>query len=537
MKDKDKKSNQNKRNEQGAGKQGTGKPGVSSSATQSSTKNQSSKKAPATSAAASSNETRRTTSASAGSSRATTTTTQSTASSSGNNRNNTTHQSTVTEKKSGGWLPPVALLFGVLGTALSAILWSKLNALGETTTSALSQQQETVKSEISTVKTEIDTVKTDLTSALDEKTAALDEKTAAVDASVSEVKTAVDESVSGLQTSMTEMQSDLSAKIDTSAGEMQAQLETAATDMRAEAKTNSEEVATSTATAVQELTTKSEAEFNVISTSFNTGIRTLREDVEAKFAENDSQISGLTESLQTTHELASRGQRDWILAEVEYLLRTGHHRVKLAGDVKAGVLALESANDRLHALGDIDYFPVREQIKQEVTELRRLGPPDIEGLIFRLETAGKVADSLPLRENAKPASEDSDASGSEGGAASVGKSLLDRMNFSIAPSDPAAPRAKKRNKPTKVQLSASEALNTHLQAARLSALRADAERFHNHMDNALKYTDEIFDSEQESVKTYVADLQSIRETSIVPDIPILGSALSVFEKIDAKRGE
>lgn len=508
MNDKSKKPNQR-----------TGKPGVSSS---SQDKHQArgdrsktdrnvqrtgntSKSAPATSAAASGQRDvkRTTTQASTSGSQRSTSSTQTRTTSSGNagnTRNTTTH--TVHEKKGGGgWLPPVALLFGLLGTLLSAYLWSKLNSLSEATTTALSNQQESTKTEVANVKTEL--------------TAALEENSAATDSKVAAIETSVQESTAELQTSMQGM----------------------GDEIRAETKSGNEEIATSTATAMQELTSNSESELNVISTSFNTGIRTLREDMDAKFAENETQVASMSESLATTHELASRGQKDWILAEVEYLLRTGHHRVKLAGDVKAGVLALESANDRLHALGDIDYFPVREQIKQEVTELRRLGPPDIEGLIFRLETAGKVADSLPMRESPKTES-DSDASGEEaGGASKLGQSLMSKLNFSVAPSDPSKPKAKRRNKPTKVQLTASEALNTHLQAARLSALRADAERFQNHMDNALKYTDEMFDDSKDPVQTFKADLENIRETNIVPNIPILGSALSMFEKIDAKRGE
>ena len=250
----------------------------------------------------------------------------------------------------------------------------------------------------------------------------------------------------------------------------------------------------------------------------------------------------MQETLQTTNELANRGQRDWILAEVEYLLRTGHHRVKLAGDVKAGVLALESANDRLHALGDIDYFPVREQIKQEVTELRRIGTPNIEGLIFRLETASKVADSLPLKASEDEAGDVAAEGGeqAEGGSAIGG--LLSNLNFSVTSTTQADVDARRNSSrsggaPNKQQISASEALSTHLQAARLSALRADSERFMLHMDNALKYTGDVFDGEENSVKDFVADLEDIRETNIVPNVPILGSALSVFEKIDAKRSE
>jgi len=478
-------------------KSGKGKPGASS---QSGSSSSAPRKAPATSAAA-----QRTTSST---------------------RTTGSHKTTTTgqynggrEEKSsgGGWIPPVALLFGLVGTLLSAFLWSKLNSLSSSTTTAMAEQREETSSKIADAQTQ-------LTASIEEKNAALDEKVTSGFASVNEK---------------------VSADIATVNEKVATDLTSFGDEMRTSAQADKEEVSIATADTLQEFTNKSENELNTISTSFNVGIRSLREDVEARFSDSESKVSMMQETLQTTNELANRGQRDWILAEVEYLLRTGHHRVKLAGDVKAGVLALESANDRLHALGDIDYFPVREQIKQEVTELRRIGTPNIEGLIFRLETASKVADSLPLKPS-EDAGGDASAEGgeeAEGGGSAV-SGLLKNLNFSVTSTTQADVDARRDSSrsagggaPNKQQIGASEALSTHLQAARLSALRADSERFMLHMDNALEYTGEVFDAEDNAVKDFVADLENIRETNIVPNVPILGSALSVFEKIDAKRSE
>lgn len=516
-----------KSNKKGAG-QRKGKPAVSQQTrdtvrtTTSSTT--SSGKAPAASAAARSTGDNKT--------RTTTTTTQRGSSGSGGGSGHVTRE----EKSSGGWLAPVALLFGLVGTLLSGFLWSKLNSFSSTTNTALVSQKEETATMVADTKTE-------LTAALDEKTTALNEKAAALDTSIQEQNAALEQQATALE-EQAAASSESVASLETQVGEQMASF---SEEMSAEAEAGKQEVATSTAQSLQVFTTKSEGELNAISTSFNVGIRTLREDMETRFEENETQAGMMQETLQSTNELANRGQRDWILAEVEYLLRTGHHRVKLAGDVKAGVLALESANDRLHALGDIDYFPVREQIEREVTELRRLGPPNIEGLIFRLETASKVADLLPLKATEEEAGEPTAAESAEEEAkGSAVSNLLKSMNFSVSSTNKSSIDTKLasqasgtmgNNSPSKEQMGASEALSTHLQAARLSALRADSERFTYHMDNSIKYTGEVFDGEQDSVKEFVANLEEIRQTNIVPNVPILGSALSMFEKIDAKRSE
>jgi len=449
----------------------------------------------------------------------------------------TSSSTTRSEKSSGGWVAPVALLFGLLGTGFSAYLWSQLKNLGESTSLQLQSQAESSKTDVAGVKTELDEKTASLTSALDETTTAL---TSALDEKSSALTAALEEKTAGLSQALEEKSGALSSALEETTTAMDEKVVSLGDTLREEASGDKVEIATSTASAVQELTSKTEQELNNVSTSFNTGLALQRERAADQFSALDKRLNDLDESVKTTNELASRGQRDWVLAEVNYLLRTGVHRVRLAGDVKAGVIALESASDRLHTLADIDYFPVREQIAEEVSALRRVGPPDIEGLIFKLEQMSKRADSLPLPPDALAKARQSVKDDPAAAASSAAKSLMEKLNFSFEVSDSSetgTPRSSSRKaKPTKEQLTASESLRLHLQASRLSALRHDAESFTNHMDNAISYSEQIFDQEDDRVTTFIGDLTSIRETSIVPKVPALGSSLSLFTKIDSKRG-
>ena len=470
----------------------------------------------------------------------------------------------VNEKPSKSWLAPLALLFGLVGTGWSAYLWSQLKSLGENTTTQLQSQAEATKTSVATVKTELDEKtsaisqaleeqKAELTSSVEEKTAslttALEEKTGSLSAAIEEktgsLSAAIEEKTASLSSALEEKTTSLSAALADTSGKMDQALVETSESLKQEVISNKEDVATNTASAMQEFTSKTELEINNVSTSFNTGLALLRERSDEKITTLEEKMGQLDESVRTTNELASRGQRDWMLAEVNYLLRTGVHRVKLAGDLKAGVIALESASDRLHALGDINYMPVREQIAEEVAALRRIGPPDIEGLIFKLQHMSKRADSLPLpvtqEEQLKADMKENPVETSKG----LGSSLFSKLkgSVSIGPSGsesedaPAAVKQAKTEEPSKEQLDASDALRLHLQAARLSALRHDSENFMSHMDNSINYSKEIFDQDSNQVKTYISDLTEIRETPIVPKTPALGSSLSLFSKIDAKRGE
>lgn len=454
----------------------------------------------------------------------------------------TTHVTRTDGGSSRGWVAPAALLFGLLGTGLSAYLWSQLKSLGESTTTQFQSQAEATKTSVAGLKTELDEKTASLSSTLDEKTGelstALEEKTGAINS-------ALEEKTAALSSEVEEKTAALSTTLEEKTSELGSSMASSNEELKAEVTAGKEEVATNTASAMQEFTSKTETEINNVSTSFNTGLALLRERHTEKFSELDEKMNQLDESVQTTNELASRGQRDWVLAEVNYLLRTGVHRVKLAGDVKAGVIALESASDRLHTLGDINYMPVREQIAEEVAALRQVGPPDIEGLIFKLQHMSKRADTLPLPKTDKEKAKEENADDPVASTRALGSSLLNKLkgSVSIGPSEgtagtsESATKPRKSEKPTEAQLSASDALRLHLQAARLSALRHDSENFTTHMDNAINYSKEIFDQDSDQVKTYLTDLSEIRETPIVPKTPALGSSLSLFSKIDAKRGE
>lgn len=465
------------------------------------------------------------------------------------------------------WLAPLALLFGLIGTGFSTYLYTQLKSFKEAATSQLADQAAQTKSDVATVQTSLEQkteeLSSTLTASIDEKTntlsAALEEKTNSLSTALEEktnsLSTALEEKTSSLNTALEEKSADLSSSIDEKVAALSSSVESSleqtsasvndnlqktTEQMQTNADESKTEIATSTAAAVQELTSKTELEINNISTSFNTGMSLLRERNTEKFDQINKQISDLDTSVKTTNELAMRGQRDWVLAEVNYLLRTGVHRVKLAGDVKAGVMALESASDRLHTLGDINYLPVREQIAEEVAALRRVGPPDIEGLIFKLQHMSKRADTLPLPPSDAEKTRQALAENPASAGAAIGESLLNRFkgSFKIVPSDGTAePTQRTRKiKPTKEQLTASDSLRLHLQAARLSALRHDSGNFTDHMDNAIKYSTEIFDQSDDQVKTFISDLEAIRETNIVPKIPALGSSLALFTKVDSKRG-
>ncbi len=416
-------------------------------------------------------------------------------------------------KKGGGVIGGLALIIALGASAVSAFLYTELQKYREQTSSMVESSTTELKSG---VQSDLDNVKNELSGLSSE-----------------------------FESKLTGFNSELetvSGKIDSSNTEIGGKLEQLGSELDAKTQSAFSELANSTATAVQELTSKTETEINSLSSSLTNQItesnQTLQQETAEKLTGVEQTIAALSEEVIATREIATKGQRDWILAEVDYLLRTGGHRVNLAGDTKSAVLALRSASERLHELGDSRYSPVRERIAEEVAELRQVGTPDIEGVAFELEKLSKRADTLPLPPTAvDKAVEQVIKDPSEVDAKAMADQIFQSLKELVKVEQSDGTPLVRPGKPTRKQLTASEALRLNLQAARLSALRRDQGTYIIHMESAENYVRDIYHQDDEITKAYLEDLAILKAQKIVPSVSKLGQALIMFNEIHSQRGE
>lgn len=370
-----------------------------------------------------------------------------------------------------------------------------------------------------------------------------------VTSTTDELRSGIQADVEAVRSSLSSTTGDLSSKLDSLGESIDAKTQAAVT-----------EVASNTAAAVQELTTKTENQINSLSGRLDETSSALQQTsdqlqstlsesttaLEQQFSQElsslqenvDSSVSTLTTDLKETRDIATRGQTEWILAETEYLLRMAGHRVNFAGDTKAGILALRAASERLHDLGDSRFIPVRQEIANEVAELRQTGAPDIEGIALELQKLSQRADSLPLppsdiQKSFRDAKEEPNTENAKQVAGQLLQSLKGMVSVEPADGIPVIRPAK----PSREQLSASESLRLHLQAARLAVLRRDQDTYHQHLENAESYVNNSYDTEDPITVAYLEDLAALKAQTVVPDASKLGQALTLFTEINAKRGE
>ena len=121
-------------------------------------------------------------------------------------------------------------------------------------------------------------------------------------------------------------------------------------------------------------------------------IETQREELSLLHQQQAQLQNNLTTLLDRNINL----EKDWILAEVQYLIRLANHRLLLERDVETATTALVSADTRLAKIGDPLLISVRQQLAKDISALRDVAQPDVTGVSLTLSILANDIKDLPL---------------------------------------------------------------------------------------------------------------------------------------------
>ena len=128
---------------------------------------------------------------------------------------------------------------------------------------------------------------------------------------------------------------------------------------------------------------------------------------------NQSSIQTLLEHLRALEQvqasqnkrllsLSTTSREDWLLAEVEYLLKLANQRVLIEKNAGAADGLLVEADNILRELDDPDLHALRKAVSNDLAKLRLVKKIDFEGIFLELSSIIDVIDDIP----AKPALND-----------------------------------------------------------------------------------------------------------------------------------
>ena len=260
---------------------------------------------------------------------------------------------------------------------------------------------------------------------------------------------------------------------------------------------------------------------------------TLRADVDNAAAVRqriEAEQQALNAALAEMQARLGRTTVAWRLAEVEYLLIVANTRLSLEHDRNTALVALQTADQKLRAIGDPAFVPVRQTIAREITALKAVQMPDITGMALRLGSLAEAVQDLPLLDTQVhgpgPAVESSkedykslDWSDIPGAVWKDIRGLV-VIRRTDRPIEPLLPPAQEWYLRQNLQLK--------LEQARFSLLRQQTALFRHQIGEARGWLEAWFDNDASAVKSLVAALDELGKVDLQPQLPDISESLRVL---------
>ncbi len=244
----------------------------------------------------------------------------------------------------------------------------------------------------------------------------------------------------------------------------------------------------------------------------------------------------LDETVRMVVEAAAPDEREWKLAEVEYLLRIANHRVTMEQDVRGALQLTVAADAVLESLDDFSMHEVRAELAREISALKMVPGLDVTGIYVRIDALSEHVGQLQAR---RPWAQAQRQEGSaetivEEAERSVWTMLAERLSLlvriQVADALPRRPQLSEEEVQYVHQL-----LRLQLEQAKLGLLRKDQTLYTGNLSSAATWVREYFDPEAPAsvmVLDELTELAAIQLAVGIPDISASSNLLRGLRRME-----
>ncbi len=268
-------------------------------------------------------------------------------------------------------------------------------------------------------------------------------------------------------------------------------------------------------------------------------------ELKTSLDDAEDQIGSLSETQNTLKTAVDkmqaelgRNQAQWVVSEAEQLLAIANRRLQLARDVGSALGALRAADRQLELLASPGLLPVRREIAREISQLEALERTDVAGISLRLGNLADGVDQLPLAPEMRTAEQTAAAQVAEAGrengksaAPSAWKDLLSLVRIRRYDNAPRPPL------PPEQQYYARENFRLMLYGAQNALLQGNASTYQQNLKNASRWIGDYFDRSAPAVAAAQAELEKMRSTPVMGQLPDISPSLEMLRKASGRRSE
>lgn len=249
----------------------------------------------------------------------------------------------------------------------------------------------------------------------------------------------------------------------------------------------------------------------------------LRERVDALAAE----LASARDTIEALKSGGERENKEFALAEVEYLLVMATQRLALERDARTALAAVEAADQRLVGIDDPAITELRAQFARDMNALRAVPEADVAGLSLFLADLIQRAESLPLRDEyvrrresvEEPPPVPEESRGWRGFWRGIWREISRHLVIT------------RTEQGSHVTLLPEERfflvhnLRLQLETVRLAVFRGDTASFRASLAVAADWIREYYDTGDTAVANVLDSLQRMSSLRLDPDLPDISSSL------------
>ena len=244
--------------------------------------------------------------------------------------------------------------------------------------------------------------------------------------------------------------------------------------------------------------------------------------LEARYAEAQNQRA----ALEALYNDLSVNRDETALAEVEQLLLIAAQQLQLSANVKAALIAMQSADGRLQRMNRPAFSGLRKAIGQDMDKLRALPNVDVTGINMQLNSLMIAVDELPLVYQQRVA-EEAVAQAVPPKDETAWQKLLREIWQQVKQ----LVRIENTGKteipllPPDQEFFLRENLKLRLLSARLALLSRDENSYRQELKTAQLWTARYFDGKSNQGARMSAELKKLAASSINVELPDISSSL------------
>jgi len=255
--------------------------------------------------------------------------------------------------------------------------------------------------------------------------------------------------------------------------------------------------------------------------------------LEARLAESQSQQV----ALEALYQELARNREEWQLAEIEQVLAIAQQQLQLSGNVRAGLLALQLAENRLSRADRPQFLPVRRALARDIERLKSLPSLDVSGMSLKIGAIVAAVDTLPLAfedrteraDSGKPAR----PPGEDGFFSRLGSDIWNELRQLVVVRRVDSPEPPLVPPPQAYFL--RENLKLRLLNARLALLTRDEPGYREDLRVAQAWIQRYFDARAKPAQAALAQLKQLASVTLSFEPPSIAESLEAVRGFKARR--